>query len=112
MSLDSFGTFQTLVLALETTRGDRYFWRQVYRNTITLVGTKSEMTYLVIFEFKVGNAAQELSQKAPVLILCYLFKSFHAESKKFFIQALLLLLLLELLLLLLLPKMLQPQKQR
>ena len=33
--MDGFGAFRTLVLALETTRGDRYLRRQVYGDYIT-----------------------------------------------------------------------------
>ena len=32
--LDGFGAFRTLVLALETTRGDRYLRRQVYGDSL------------------------------------------------------------------------------
>ena len=45
--LDGFGPFRTLVLTLETTRGDRYLRRQVYGDYITL----NHSLHLLIFIF-------------------------------------------------------------
>ena len=42
--LDGLGAFRTLVLALETTRGDRYLRRQVYGVYITCIGILVNMS--------------------------------------------------------------------